>query len=108
MMVQARTYRIVIVVVLGAAAALGVGFVVAYAADVSLSSLTRDVQTTEGFKWYVGSVSTLGVLVWAGGSAIALAASWRASEPDRGFLRAVGLLGLVLAADDAFLVHEEI
>lgn len=81
-------------------------YAIAHLADVSVSSLTRDVVASERLPWYQGSLSWLGVLIWFGGSSIAVAASFRAQPPHRGWLRAFGLFGMVLAIDDGFMLHE--
>ena len=81
-------------------------FAIAFALDVSVSSLTRDVVATQRLPWYLGIFSWLGVLIWFGGSSIALAASFRASPPHRGFLRVFGVFGMILAMDDGFSLHE--
>jgi hypothetical protein len=95
-------------VTIGAAGFLSAALAVAFAADVSLPSLTMDPNTTLGVPWYVGSISLLSVLIWSSTSAVALAASFRAGGQARGFLTAFGVFGLVLAIDDGFMVHEEV
>jgi hypothetical protein len=64
------------------------------------------VVATQRLPWYLGVFSWLGVLIWFGGSSVALAASFRALPPDRTFLRVFGVFGMVLAVDDGFSLHE--
>ncbi len=96
-----------VVMVVMAAGLFAVGaYAIAYAADVSVSTLTRDINPTMDLPWYVGTFSWLGVLIWFAGSAVAFAASWIAAPPHRGFLRTFGIFGMFLAVDDGFTLHD--
>lgn len=61
---------------------------------------------------YLGAVSFLGVLLWCATGVIGLfAAQLLDSNPvpaERGYLRSVGVLSLVLCLDDLYLFHEEL
>lgn len=103
-----RSWVPVLLVATGTVAVVAASFVVAKLSDVSVTALVRDANSTSGVAWHVGSLSLVGVLVWASASAVAVFASTRAHPPDRAFLRPFGILGLVLALDDALLLHEEV
>lgn len=54
-----------------------------------------------------GALSVVGVLLWfVAGTAALLAAPHAASLGERSLLRAVGVVSVVLALDDQFMVHE--
>lgn len=85
----------------------------ARAAGVGFSDLSRDTTSVAGAPFYVGALSTLGVLVWwGGGSACLLGAAVlgrRApGDPRRLFLLVTGWLTLWLAFDDMFQIHEHV
>jgi len=89
---------------------LGVAFLAARLLDRPLSDFTRDpVQVLGGAPLYVGSLSTLGTLLWAGaaGACLVVAATLsRLRHPDAELLFAAGAVSALLAADDIFLFHE--
>lgn len=81
--------------------------------DIPISSLTRDVTTVTGSSFYVGLLSSLGIMGWSASTAICFfGASLLIHKPHHApqflFLLCSGLLCLVLAVDDAFLLHEEV
>lgn len=80
----------------------------AQASGVALHTLVRDGNQVADLDWYVGSISLLGVLLWASGSSVALAASFWTDGEDRACLRAFGIFGLVLAVDDGLMFHDAV
>lgn len=79
---------------------------------VPIHALTSDVTSAAGVPAYTGFLSQLGIFFWAGAAAICLfSAQLLAALPDtreaRRFCLASGLLTVVLAFDDLFLLHEE-
>jgi hypothetical protein len=75
---------------------------------IEISHFTSDPLAIAKAPWYVGGVSTVGLLVWAATSAICLFAGYsRCGDPAAaGFLRGAGWLTLVLLLDDSFMFHE--
>lgn len=79
---------------------------------VPIHMLTSDVTSAAGVPAYTGFLSQLGIFMWAGAAAVCFFAARLLSVlPDsreaRRFCLASGLLTVVLAFDDLFLVHEE-
>ena len=78
---------------------------------IRLSELSQDAVTVAELPPFVGAMSMLSVFLWATGAAITLFAAalvprgWRGA---RGFLLHVGLLTMLLAVDDALLLHEAV
>lgn len=92
---------------------LGVTVVPAYLYGISPGLLLRDPADIMGSPWYVGLVSYIGVLLWAGAAAVCLFAAvvvWRAGGRMAAtwFLLAFGLFSLYLCLDDLFQIHEEL
>lgn len=78
--------------------------------DVPIHVMTSDVTSMAGVPAYTGFVSQLGILFWAAAAALCLfcaaIARGRAGGEQARFFLASGLLTLVLALDDLFLLHE--
>ena len=77
-----------------------------------LSYMTRDPAAITGAEFYLGFLSNIGIMLWAATAAVCLFAAmmlrrWRAQRQAL-FLFASGLLSLVLALDDAFMLHEDV
>ncbi|MGY1845736.1 MULTISPECIES: hypothetical protein [unclassified Blastococcus] len=89
------------------AAVLALTTVLADVVDQPISTFTRDWQVTADAAWYVGAVSILNGMVWATTAGLSFLAAWLAPA-QRGRLVGLGTLVLVLAADDALLLHETI
>ena len=93
------------------AALLAVAYVASVTSDVTMRELTQDATTVLEAPFYIGSVSLVGVILWAAAAATCLfvAASPGGGSSDlRRLLLVSGILTLVLLADDAFLLHDEI
>ena len=94
---------------------LGLAVLVHVGERVPLSHLTRDPNAVSGAPPYLGFVSQLGILLWAGAVAVCIFSVWLlpprrqgAGAGTRGFLFASGLLTLMLAFDDVFQLHEQV
>ena len=91
------------------AAGLAVLLVARFQTATSLSSLVLDPAFLAGQPWYSGSISNLGILVWAMGVAFAMAGAWVARRIGRvsaaKFLAVGAFATLVLLFDDAFRLH---
>lgn len=89
---------------------LAVAYLASVSSDVTMRALTQDATTVLGAPFYVGSVSLVGVILWAATAATCLfvAAIPGGSHDLRRLLLVSGILTLVLLADDAFLLHDEI
>lgn len=79
-------------------------------AGVRMGMLTRDIHSLSAsggaaLPHYAGSLSRLTIMVWTAGSALAFAAA-ALVRARRGWLLVLGTLLLVIAADDAFMLHE--
>jgi hypothetical protein len=72
-----------------------------------VSSFTRDTIALANVAWYTGSVSLITNMVWAAATALALFVGWAAPRARRQML-ALGAFTLVLAVDDAMLIHDRI
>lgn len=90
-----------------AVVAMAVGAGVAAVAGVELLEITRDPATAETRLWYTGMISVVGVMAWTGTGAACLVVAL-APVRERPALRLLGAFTLVLAADDAFLLHEDV
>jgi hypothetical protein len=81
------------------------------AGGIRISNLTRDPATITGDPFYLGLVSSLGLMLWAGSAAICwfsrlLLKANPKTEHVRFFFHCSALLTVVLLFDDAFLFHE--
>lgn len=100
-----------VMLALGAGACVAIAIVVASAiADKSAGEFTRDVRTLceqagATLPFYAGVVSQLNIIVWASAGAFALLAACLLPA-RRGWLALFGALLYLLAADDAFELHE--
>lgn len=93
----------------GAVLVLGLAAVAAEHTGRELSFFTRDPLAELHEPIYTGAVSTLGALVWwTGGVAALLAAAVVRRGEAAHALAAGGLLTLLLAFDDLFVMHEEL
>jgi hypothetical protein len=85
--------------------------IVALAAGIRLSTLTMDPAATSERPFYLGMISVLGLMLWAGSAAICWF-SWLLLESNpktaqiRLFFLCSGLVTVMLLVDDAFLFHE--
>jgi hypothetical protein len=111
---QLRSCWRVLALVAGACAAV-LAFVVVLKVveDVSLGDLTKDPTVVLGGPAYIGVLSQLGVMLWAGVSAVCLFVAWtgRRVGADRELTRfflASGLLSVLLGLDDGFVLHENL
>jgi hypothetical protein len=88
------------------------GVLLAHASGLSTASeLLRDPLASAGAPFYLGFVSFLGGLLWAGAAACCLLAAnvlRRAGDPDdlAGFLTGAAVVNIVLGLDDVFQIHE--
>lgn len=98
----------VVIAGLAQTAALALLVVAAFQDAVPADHLLREPQTVAGQRWYVGALSTLGSLLWAaGGALLALAAATCAGAGRRCYALGAAVT-LLLAFDDAFLVHDQL
>lgn len=85
--------------------------IVSVTSDINARQLFQDANTVAGVPFYIGSLSMLGVILWAMTAAICLFVAPRPAEGDpdlRRLLLVSGIFTLVLMADDAFLFHDDI
>lgn len=73
--------------------------------DFSASDLLRDPAAQYGFNPLAGFISYLGIIALSSASSICLFSA-RYMGGDRTYLTVIGVFGLLLAADDLFLLHE--
>ncbi|WP_407279229.1 hypothetical protein U5817_24915 [Aromatoleum evansii] len=102
------------IALIAAASAVPIGIVLMLRVwkGVPIHLLTSDVTSIAGVPAYTGFLSQLGIFVWAGAAAICffcarLLAARSDAQEERRFLFVSGLLTVVLAFDDLFLLHEE-
>jgi hypothetical protein len=79
--------------------------------DIPLGYLTRDISDVTPASFYVGFLSSLGIMLWSASAAICLlgaSAMHRIHHQTFIFLLCSGLLCVMLTLDDAFLFHEEV
>jgi hypothetical protein len=79
--------------------------------NVRVSNLTTDPNALNGSRFYIGLVSVLGVMSWSATVGIcwlgtAVLRHRPATHEQTRFLRLSGLITLLLALDDAFMLHE--
>ncbi len=100
------------VIALVTAAVLVVAYLATRAAGISFTDLSRDPAATLDGPWYTGILSTSTIVLLLVGAGIALfAASLLPSSRGpslRGLLVALGLVVIVVAADDLFMLHESV
>ncbi len=79
-------------------------------AGFSLREITRDPAQVTGLSSFVGFLSNIGVWLWVSSGAICLFSAgvggFVSAEKQRQFLILIGMLSLVLAVDDFFLLHD--
>ena len=79
--------------------------------QVPIASLTRDPVSVMGASFYTGFFSQAGIFFWVAAAAICLF-TWRVlgkrgeGPESQSFLMCSGLLTLLLAVDDVFLIHD--
>lgn len=78
-----------------------------------ISELTADTTATAGLPFYIDMLSDVGIMMWSAAAAVFLLAAlllYRVpgKQSVAAFLLSSGLLTLLLALDDAFLLHEEV
>ncbi|MET3769110.1 hypothetical protein ABIB15_001797 [Marisediminicola sp. UYEF4] len=98
-----------------AAVAVGVAIAVGavFASELEglrMGMLTRDIHSLSAsggvvLPHYAGSLRMLTIMVWTAGSTLAFAAA-AVARPQRTWLLVLGGLLLVIAADDAFMLHD--
>lgn len=86
--------------------------VIAAVTGDSVGMLTRDMRVLASDRGadlplYAGAISTFGIMVWVAGGAIALTGALLL-DVRRRWLTVFGVLLLVLALDDAYLLHESV
>ncbi|WP_217923289.1 hypothetical protein [Miltoncostaea oceani] len=106
-----RAFLAAALVALGAAAVVGVVWLVTEARGISFRTVAADPVVAADGPAHAGVFSNMGVLVWwTGATAAALLGPLLWREGDTGAGRAVLALGavtVVLAVDDLFLLHEQ-
>jgi hypothetical protein len=89
---------------------LGLMIVVSQRSGLTLGDLSRDVASTAGVDPLAGFQSNINALLWWTGGAVALFAWWarrqERNDDRHRLLLWLGLLTVILAADDLLLVHE--
>lgn len=70
-----------------------------------VSTFTREVQVTAEVPWYAGAISLLSGMAWATIGGLALFSAWLEPQKSKG-LAGLAVFVLVLAADDALMLHE--
>jgi len=91
----------------------GVAMVAAAWANVPIKDFTRDPVQIVGVPFYIGSLSNLGMFVWAAAATAALLAAGvlprtAATAERRSFFLWSGLLTLMLGGDDVLMFHDTI
>ena len=87
-------------------AVLLAALVLARETGMSLSFFTRDPGSLGRLPWYAGVLSQLTVLIWASAATSLLLAARLAPPARRPAALFLGLLALVVGADDALQLHE--
>ncbi|MGC2855462.1 hypothetical protein ACM64Y_08305 [Novispirillum sp. DQ9] len=102
------SWKVTAVVCAAALACLMTAAVAALALGTNLSIFTRDPLAIAEAPFYLGFLSSLGVMIWTAGGALALfGGHGRHAGTRKGrFLVAAGWFSLVLAADDMFMLHD--
>lgn len=91
----------------GTAVAIALAIPAAAILHQDYSFFTRDPTQIGRVPFYAGYLSSLGVLAWTTGAAVALFAASAAESPaSRRFLVYFGCFTALLALDDLFLLHE--
>lgn len=98
--------------VLAGCVAFGLALVGLDLAGVHLTDLLGDPSVVSGSPWWSGSISLIGLLLWAGTAGMLLLTGLvvlEGAEPERArfFLAFAALVGW-FALDDAVLLHEEV
>ncbi len=114
MLPDRRTWRAAAGVVCGvaiAAVALSIVVYVSASCDIAFGIFTGESSRAVVDDWYAGLLSDLGLAIWALGAVGSLLAALlhlHRGSPGAGFFAAMGVITAWLAADDAFLWHEEL
>jgi hypothetical protein len=90
-----------IVAIIGISAAYG----------VPVEDLTRDPAAVVNIPYYVGLLSNWGVMLWSAAAAVCLFSAWvlRGKQGTAtSWLLASGMITLLLAVDDMFMLHEDV
>lgn len=107
-----RGLRVGSVILLATVGILVVAYLVTRVAGISFTDLSRDPAATLDGPWYTGLLSTSAIVTLLAGAGIALFAASLLPSSDvpsrRGLLVALGLLIVVIAADDLFMLHEAV
>jgi hypothetical protein len=93
--------------VIGIAATIGI----AAAYGVPVDELTRDPAAVMRIPYYIGLLSNWGIMLWSAAAAICLFSAWLLREQKSAsfaWLLASGLITLLLALDDMFMLHEDV
>lgn len=114
MLPDGRSWRAAIAVAAGvglAGGVLGVVVAVSITRNITFGVFTGDSSRAVVDDWYAGLLSDLGVVIWSLGAVAAFVAALvnsRQKGPDAIFFAGMGSITAWLAADDAFLWHEEL
>jgi hypothetical protein len=104
--------RLVTLVCLPVFAVLGLAKLFSSANGVPLRQLTQDATTVLDGHFYVGIISSIGIVLWAAAATLCLFSYAHLAHSEgsvlRPFLLASGLITALLLADDLFLIHDEI
>lgn len=77
---------------------------------ISFGYFTRDSNEINGMPFYIGSISTLGVIMWSAAAALSLMGAILLYNKSRMFwlLLSAGMLTTLLTLDDTFQIHEKL
>jgi hypothetical protein len=107
-----RDVRVGSVIAIATAGVLVALYLATRAADISFTDLSRDPAATLDGPWYTGAVSTSAITLLIVGAGIALFVVSLLPTVDgrsrKGLLGGLSLIVLVVAADDLFMLHEEV
>lgn len=103
---------ILIVLIVGLAAGGGTALV-SWKLNAPVNHLMRDGVAVLGGRWWIGFMSQLGIVVWSAAagvcllSALAIRGRGARGGPGFGLFFSAGVLSLLLAIDDAIMIHED-
>lgn len=113
MLPDGRTWRsaVGVVAAIGSAAALlGIVVYASVTRDIAFGIFTGDTGRAVVDDWYAGLLSNVGLVLWLLGAVASMTAAFsraRSEGHDTMFFVGMGAITAWLAADDAFLWHEE-
>lgn len=107
-----RGLRVGVIIALVTGGVLVAAYLATRVAGISFTDLSRDPAATLDGPWYTGILSTGTIVVLLAGAGVALFGASLlepAEGPSRkGLLNALGLIVVVVAADDLFMLHESV